>query len=1001
MSREANNRMIRRRREERGQSLIVAVIVMFVLLFIGGVFIGLVARNLLNSGRAKDTLSAEGFARAGIEYARNNLEFSGDGADWRPGLTPPQNANDPDSLWLSDGYSRVEFRGGRALVKVTYQPGYADPLDPTKGLSALGKYLRIDAVGRVGDINPQDPTTYTTNPAPRLRRQYVAYKAIGITDYARFVTFRNGDTKEEADIGVPPLSVNLAAQFGKMQTRTIGGAPPNNTQIGSPGYSMRVNGNLRLMGELLLQLDPRLAESILVAGDIIPDGVAPQTVFNAATGASAPVFASSDKNFNTVAGVFRDASAVPDSTGHTRNISKLDPPLIDALDPATRSTRYRMLTRDSGWFVGPPGNQINTGRLGLGSGFYIDNFGNFERETQNNAIAGGQSLRSIWMKPGSTPNWIGPYYIPPGVSIEFGYPVVQDRDGSGNLIPGTFVSHPGFRVIRDASDRRFTDPNGNIAPAEIPFTFFIYKASGQRPVLKLDNEFFRSYLKTLNGGMTEAQVDALLPPFNGVIFTEGNARVRGLLADKLNIPIRQVAGDPDNLSAGQIRDAVNPPAITVVSDQTIYVDGSLVRENAASMIALLARQYIAVNPTLFIAPNKPMNFGTTSLNEEPPFHTDINVSEPSSTPPFALDFMFGDDPTLYTDTQSPVKAIDKAFLLLRHAAPAPPTYLDLLVNEAFHDPQFPGIFPNYKFRPNGGLIPPAIYPLDDPSAGQIAPIFEQRPFPLWPNDGSGNAASYQFFTNPGVKNTIRPAVDPDFTSQAGTQDYLFSRAAISPMDVRIEAVMYAENGSFFIIPGYSLNQNPADTRDAAVRRAQDPSLNLPAGTMVRPLGTADYYPFYGEPFDCRITIVGAISENRTASIADQAAWMQLWGYIPQVYGSRGSEPPGPNPNNEQWIPDQHLFVSECGMPVPAIDPRTANEKNGRITRGLRFLYDPYLHAPYPGYNPGNVIAPLVGANGSWKVNVNGVSRQDDHGRYLPPMPRLPVCPGYVFFGEIR
>ncbi len=1017
-------------RRRSGQSLIMAVIIMFILLFVGGLFVAIVARNLLNTGRASDTLSAEEFARAGIEYARSSMENSGDGADWRPAPTPAVNPNDPDKRWLDDGYSRIEFGnnrpGGRALIRVTYAPGYIDG-NPANGLNPLGKYIKIESVGRVGFLNPNDPTSYLNTPAPRLRREFVAYKELGLTDFLRFVTNKDKDTKAVASFGVPPSmnimgfagNVNpLTMQLGGMQTRTFGPAPGT---IANPGAPIRINTTFMPLGDMTLVNDPRNGEYSFVAGGVkIPSGspdvgeadtdpnAGTLKIVNAQTGNVVTVIDKDDPNWSSDGGIFRDASGMPDKQGRARAISVLDPPLIDWIDPATRVTRYRLLSRESGRLIGPPGNQFNTGQFAMGSGLYINNFGNYERETQNRGIAGGTSLRSIYMRPGSTRDWNGPHYIPPGAYIELGYPVVQDRDANGNLKPGVFVATPGFRVIRDASDRPFRDPSGNIAPAELDFTFLIYKGAGQKPVIKLENEFFRSYLKTLNGGMTEDQVDAFLPDFNGVIFGEGNIRIRGLLANKNKIPIRRAPNDTDvdggtgqPFTDGQLRDVVNPPALNVVSDQTIYVEGSLVRESPDSMIGLLAREYITINTTMFMSPNKAMAYGTTLQNEEPPYHTDVTVGEPGSTPPFTLDFMYGDDPTAYTDNMSPVKPGVKSYLLLRHAASTPPAYLNFLVNEAFRDPPN-NIFPSYRFRPGPPppqIIPGTVYPLDQ-AGFQVSPIFEQTSFPLFPVDGAG-APTYRFFNTPGVKNTIRPAVDPDFTATGATQDYLLGRMAVSPLDVRIEAVMYAQNGSFFIIPGYSVNSNPADTRDAAVRRAQDPSYGYGVGTMLRPPGTADHFPFFGEPYDCRITILGAISENRTASIADQAAWMQLWGYIPEVYGSTGFGPPQPDPNTEWHIPDQHVFISELGMALPASDPRAASEKNARITRGLRFMYDPFLHAPYPGYNPNGpkaVLKPAAGG-GNWVGVVGGVTRQDNYGRALPPIPRLPVCPGYVFFGE--
>src|SRR5258708_27558567 len=99
---------------------------------------------------------------------------------------------------------------------------------------------------------------------------------------------------------------------------------------------------------------------------------------------------------------------------------------------------------------------------------------------------------------------------------------------------------------------------------------------------------------------------------------------------------------------------------------------------------------------------------------------------------------------------------------------------------------------------------------------------------------------------------MRPAVDPNYTEAAGVQDYLLSRAAIAPMDVRIEAVMYAQNGSLFGIPGSPMNTEPKDTRDAAFTMAANNG--LPAGTIRPPAATSNFYPVFCEPYDCRNTL---------------------------------------------------------------------------------------------------------------------------------------------------
>jgi hypothetical protein len=954
----------------RGQSLIVALIVMFALLFIGGIFVGLVARNLLNTGRTSDTLSAAAFAEAGLKYVDYNLQYSPEGADWRPEPTPPLGPNDPDKIWLDQGFSRIDLGKGRALVRVSYKQAVPNPSDPPlartlfgdpnlKLLSGTDHFLLIESVGRVGTVNPNDPTTFLNQPAPRLRRALVAYKAIGLTDYLLFVTNLFKEEKFQAFLGVPPLSVPVAMQLGGLPVRTFGNNP-----FPSIGAPIKVNGNLQLAGNLVLVAEPRLGQTIQVAGNIqvdTKDGE-PRFVNPVSLPNGAPILPSTDPNYTTFGGLLRDGAATPDLQGYTRAIPYLPPPRIDEQDPATRSTRAHRLTRDSGVVLSDGrGGNFNTGRFGLGSGLYIDNFGNFERETQR--IGGGQSLRSIWLQPGeSTPYWNGPYYIPPGVYIEFGYPVVQDRTRNGDLIPGQYVPRPGFRIIRDPSDRPFRDPSGRIAPTEMDYTYFIYKAAGQRPVLKLDNEFFRAYLRnTLN--MTEQQIDAFLPEFNGVIYAEGNVRVRGLLPGKANIPIRGATDMPD----AQIREAVNAPAVNVMSGATIYIEGSLVRESAESMIGLLAKEYVTINTTMFLTPGGTnLDFHGSQQDELPPFH--LNVSTGSR---FTLDFLFGEDPTQYTSASG--SGAVGLNLLIRHGTAPGLCYLNLFVNEGTE-----GASPLYRFNQNAPPFTDTNPPQEVYTLANFTPqadLFEQRAFPLLPKP---NNSDYNLFTAPGVRNTLRFAVDTNFISGSGTQDYLFSRAAIVPMDVRIEAVIYAQNGSFFIIPGYPLNTNPADTRDAALRRAQ--AANLPPGTMLRPAGTADIFPFYNEPIDCRITIVGAIAQNRTASIADQAAWMQLWGYIPEVMGSTGNTP---NSTTEMRIPQEHINVGEVGL--NPIDHRTQAERNARITRGLRLLYDPALIAPFQGYDPTNAHP----------------FRHDDHGRVLPPIPRLPVCPGFVFSGEIR
>src|SRR5436305_14151064 len=74
-----------------GQSIILAVMVMFLLMFLGGVFIALLRRNLTVSEHHGQALTAQQLSEAGIDYANTQLTNSVDGADWRPvPFSPPQ-----------------------------------------------------------------------------------------------------------------------------------------------------------------------------------------------------------------------------------------------------------------------------------------------------------------------------------------------------------------------------------------------------------------------------------------------------------------------------------------------------------------------------------------------------------------------------------------------------------------------------------------------------------------------------------------------------------------------------------------------------------------------------------------------------------------------------------------------------------------------------------------------------------------------------------------------
>ena len=208
-----------------------------------------------------------------------------------------------------------------------------------------------------------------------------------------------------------------------------------------------------------------------------------------------------------------------------------------------------------------------------------------------------------------------------------------------------------------------------------------------------------------------------------------------------------------------------------------------------------------------------------------------------------------------------------------------------------------------------------------------------------------------------------------------TNDTLVGRVAVTPTEVKIEASTFAEQGSFFVIPGPWFNPNPNDTHVEHATRVKDlmaTGLNLDdakaraSRDRLERYGSAPYAPFYGEPLDVRLTVVGSVAENLPPPIAVQSEWVRKWGWIPARQGA-----------SDIAIPKQHVPGATDG-----------DKKTYLSTRN----YVPNLAIQYD-----SVLA-------TGRVNDDNAStlpiRRDALGRPLAPMPRLPVSPKLSYFGEL-
>ncbi len=872
-----------RARTQSGQALVLALLVSFALLVLGGVFIAVIARNLITVRQARERLSADYFAEAGLRYAIDQLVNSEFGADWRPIPDNLNNPQDPDYFWLkpynpadgTGGFTRVNFTQGRALIRVSYQPSGPVHQQPV---------IKIESVGRVGLIDPNDPTTLIGDQQGN-RVERVAYLQIGITDYLRFVMNRErrGDYVEfgAEDVG---LGVPYRLILGNIEGRDVGGG------------SLYINGNLRWSGNVQIALnDNQLGERVYVAGEIAHNTDVPTTVtlFVRSVG-QRTVVPSLSPDFITVGGVYRDGRPLTAADGYPRSIPYLEPPRIDTVDPATDRTRYVSATRDSGiWRQRPNGSWYNTGQYGYGRGIYINNTQDVQPESRN--ILGGYSLRGDWTNPGGSRFWNGPFYEPPGVFIELFE--IPDANNSNRIVV------QGFRITRNQSvqnDVWFRPETGT--PTNYKTLTFYFLNPNDPDDDTLTNDFVES--------LPPAERGAFRVPFNGVIYAEGNVRIKGRI--------------PSNRQ------------ITVVTNGTAYIEGNLVKGNERSMLAILAREYVCLNTTQFLyrTADSPGTAEGDPLNREAPYFFEVLPAQP-----MRLLFSFGVDPTEYTGNYGGIR------LYLRHSAGGAGSFINLLVNPtAVADPF-------YRFNLPG--FPPTLYPLGR-TTFQVYPNFEKVAFPLIPPSGS-----YVLFPQPGVVNMLQLQLQPstpNYRLPTDNSPYRLSAAAIQPLDIKIQAMLFAQERSFFVIPGYWFNTNPRDTRANAL-----------ANKGVRPVGVVSpEFPFYGEPLDIKITIEGAIAENFPAPLGDQTEWLRKWGWIPIEYGNSGLT-----------IPNQHQDYFH-------------DENSRQYAVNLLMRYDPTLRSPIAGGQPLRIA-----------YTANEDPSGQHPGRVLPPVPRLPVCPKPIFIGDIR
>ena len=904
-------------RGRRGQALMVAVLVLFAVATLAALFTAIIGSQLTQVARHSDAVALRNIAEAGLWLANEQLTYSLQGADWRP---------------RSDPY---RFAGGEMTITVSYDPRPDD---------LQSRFMRVVSTA----IFPDNPF---------LRHTMVALKPLLLTDYARFITDRFV-TNRPASFGVEGVELGGRPRDAyDPYVLLVDGPIRSNTHLVAYGLSriyLHTANDLAEGTDTWRTLGILRDDRIEIAGDLIPDPLHPTDVrggdalaliIDGDLRATDLFLPQTQDEAQDYAESFRDwwvPSALRGATsrllanmpgyatvggwerGPSLAVPRIEPPDIHAVHPDTLRGRYWLLTRESGtWAVDPETDaEENTGEFGWGwtnfGGIYVDNpteiqYGHDLDLLQRNWLASvgrhyAEAAGRGDEREDADPPWdpddgppVGPadwwdktgrHYAPPGVEI---------------ILHGE-ADCPYIEIVRhddpDRDGKYWRQPDGE------PTDLYDYPSPAG---------FCQPTAGPLPIGISGAVARFPFPP-NGVIYVEGNVRVRGIMP-----PMRDMQGRAENRlpyipyldddwasGAGRSRRF----DLQVVSGGTIYIEGDLLTPRSAgemedsyffdryfgARLALLARDSVCVNTTALNP--RPVKLQVAVPDPEDPedlpyYYNDLQEEDlypPAGSYPRYLTF-HGPPSLTGPFVASPVTAYPN----LRDSAN---TAMDFgyynvrLANEILRG----GISDLRLMIGHSGLYrttPGAVTAAVPTEAGASVAVTLNINGTAYPWNGAG---SYKFIVgSPGADESAHWYLDTDqqeFLPVAGIQEmqtladltgsdtfsftatvtpvpdqdgeawvvapdqlgYLLGPLAIAPprdrdpLPVRIEAMIYAQNGSWFVIPGPWFNEDP----DGVETELQD-------------------YPGYHEPLNIQISVYGAITENMPADLAAATEWTSKWG----------------------------------------------------------------------------------------------------------------------------
>jgi len=866
-----------------GQALILVVLIMFLLLGLSGVFVAVISNSFTVSVRASDRARLTTVVLNGFTYATNNLLSSSRGADWSTDLGPDK----ANPGWIKDGngFYKVDISYGSNNIKGDSDTWFEAENDRYIKIDVDARYV-LDNEPDLQDIDEEEAQAYRKafrSGKRYLHRHIVAFMPIGLTDNVMWIT--NKDNSPEPAILGSTLGlkdINLRSNTGTGEEYVD--ADPDNPKPFYNKYTGSIRSNADLMpANIHLELLKDPVNNVARRDNITIFG---QLLDNSSYGFMSKLFNAPTEFINGM-DFIRSNALVVDS---------IKAPLLETMQAPSIAddnfARYRYLTRDSGEW---PGNtySVNPAHYGRGDGTYINN--------PDHIQFGGDltKLHNDFLNLNSNEDdscWVNGNYDPFGA-----------KKAVEVILKEHFVVDSG-------------DPTKIITTPKIQ--------------LRCDTPIFYDFDRD-----ELVETITIDYPKNGVLFAEGNIVVRGNLPasrnmDKNYYTVSDYAFGGRAGGAEYEKDATNNYTdnltsieyyrsdlnrrydLTIVSGGTIYIDGNLespstrgvsFKQKTAdaldfivqsgdpydSKLALLAADDVVLNPTNYITySGDTMDMTTIDGkgwvidNSSLPFEINFRLSGSNAS----MVFWFkgaGDgsyyDPAAYSIMNMNVNGFPYIFDELALTEIDKSSYyfgLDEAKTNYFNWVN-PISWSQIMTPPStvwqdiiiGGTGPNAFPSINDTHLLDSGELNKIR-FTL----GNGSTTGYYL----AVDDKVDAAIPTNF-------------------DIIVDALIYAERGSWFIIPGAYFND------DADMNVAPEDALIA-----------------YRESPDARIYINGAINVNRFAGAEYESEWLKHW---------RGK-------NSNYYGPDGLLD------PATSLDPYDGvSDWKLRATTGIAYTYDPGIIRP--------------------------------------------------------